>query len=128
VFELGHLEQAKTLIADGFISGTPLVQICLGAPGGAPARTRTMLSMQELLPINAVWSAFGFGAQSFPMVAQAVLLGGHVRVGMEDNVYIGEGRFAAGNAELVEHAGRIIHDLGGTVASAQTARRLLDLA
>jgi uncharacterized protein (DUF849 family) len=128
VFELGHLEQAKALIADGFISGTPLVQICLGAPGGAPARTRTMLSMQELLPINAVWSAFGFGAQSFPMVAQAVLLGGHVRVGMEDNVYIGEGRFAAGNAELVEHAGRIIHDLGGTVASAQTARRLLDLA
>jgi uncharacterized protein (DUF849 family) len=128
VFELGHLEQAKALIAEGFVSGTPLVQICLGAPGGASARPRTMLYMCESLPANTVWSAFGFGAQSFPMVAQAILLGGHVRVGLEDNIYIKEGKLAAGNAELVEHANRIVHDLGGTLASAQTARRLLNLA
>ena len=61
------------------------------------------------------------------MVAQAVLLGGHVRVGMEDNVYIAEGRFATGNAELVTHAGKIIQDLGGVVASATRARQLLGL-
>jgi len=128
VFELGHLEQAKALIAEGFVSGTPLVQICLGAPGGASAQPKTMLCMQELLPQSAVWSAFGFGAQSFPMVAQAFLLGGNVRVGLEDNVYIAEGKLAAGNAELVEHANRIVCDLGGTVASAETARRLLELA
>jgi len=128
VFELGHLEQAKGLIAEGFVTGTPLLQICLGAPGGAPAQPKTMLAMKELLPPDAVWSAFGFGAQSFPMVAQAVLLGGHVRVGMEDNVYIQKDRFAAGNAELVEHAKRIVHDLGGKVASPKTARHMLDLA
>jgi uncharacterized protein (DUF849 family) len=127
VFELGHLEQAKTLAAEGFVSGTPLVQICLGAPGGAAASPRTMLGMRDCLPADCVWSAFGFGAQSFPMVAQAFLLGGHVRVGLEDNVHIREGTLAAGNAELVEHAVRIIHDLGGRVASAPTARRLLGL-
>jgi len=127
VFELGHLEQAKNLIAEGFVEGAPLIQICLGAPGGAPARPNAMLAMKELLPPNAVWSAFGFGNLSFAMVAQAILLGGHVRVGMEDNVYIEKDRFATGNAELVAHAGRIVHDLGGKVASAKTARRLLDL-
>jgi len=127
VFELGHLEQAKGLIAEGLVEGAPLIQICLGAPGGAPARPKTMLAMQELLPVDAEWSAFGFGAQSFAMVAQATLMGGHVRVGMEDNVYIEEGKFAAGNAELVQHAKRIVHDLGGKVASAKTARQMLDL-
>jgi uncharacterized protein (DUF849 family) len=128
VFELGHMEQAKSLIAEGFITGAPLIQICLGAPGGAPARPSVMLAMQELLPANSVWSAFGFGAQSFAMVGQAVVLGGHVRVGMEDNVFIEEDRFATGNAELVAHAKRIVQDLGGSVASTKTARRLLDLA
>jgi uncharacterized protein (DUF849 family) len=128
VFELGHLEQAKDLVAEGLISGTPFVQICLGALGGAPASPRTMLAMRDYLPAPCSWSAFGFGAQSFPMLAQAFLLGGHVRVGLEDNVYIQEGKLAAGNAELVEHAHRIVHDLGGTVASAPAARRLLGLA
>jgi uncharacterized protein (DUF849 family) len=128
VFELGHLEQAKALIAEGFIGGTPLIQICLGAPGGAPALPETMLCLRDLLPANAVWSAFGFGAQSFPMVAQAFLLGGHVRVGLEDNIHIRDDKLAAGNAELVEHAARIVHDLGGRVASPQTARRLLGLS
>jgi len=128
VFELGHLEQAKTLIAEGFVSGTPFIQICLGAPGGAPASPRTVLGMCDSLPANCVWSVFGFGAQSFPMVAQTFLLGGHVRVGLEDNIHIRGDKLAAGNAELVEHASRIVHDLGGTVASAQTARRLLGLS
>jgi uncharacterized protein (DUF849 family) len=128
VFELGHLEQAKSLIAEGLVSGTPFVQICLGAPGGAPASPRTMLGMRDYLPADCVWSAFGFNAQSFPMVAQAFLLGGHIRVGLEDNIHIREGTLAAGNAELVEHAVRIVHDLGGTLASAPTARRLLGLA
>jgi uncharacterized protein (DUF849 family) len=86
-----------------------------------------MLGMRDCLPADCVWSAFGFGAQSFPMVAQAFLLGGHVRVGLEDNVHIREGTLAAGNAELVEHAVRIIHDLGGRVASAPIARGLLGL-
>jgi uncharacterized protein (DUF849 family) len=86
-----------------------------------------MLAMRDQLPANCVWSAFGFGALSFPMVAQAFLLGGHVRVGLEDNIYIQEGKLAAGNAELVAHASRIVLDLGGTVASAPAARDLLGL-
>ncbi|HEY1877975.1 MAG TPA: 3-keto-5-aminohexanoate cleavage protein, partial [Rhizomicrobium sp.] len=112
---------------EGFVSGSPFIQICLGAPGGTPASPRAVLAMLDHLPANCHWSAFGFGAQSFPMVAQAFLLGGHVRVGLEDNVHIREGTLAAGNAELVEHAARIVRDLGGTLASAQTARRLLGL-
>jgi uncharacterized protein (DUF849 family) len=128
VFELGHLEQAKALIDEGLVSGTPFVQICLGAPGGAPASPRAMLAMRDQLPANCIWSAFGFGAQSFPMVAQAFLLGGHVRVGLEDNIHIQEGKLAAGNAELVAHASRIVRDLGGTVASAPAARGLLGLS
>ena len=127
VFELGHLEQAKALVAEGLVSGRPFIQICLGGPGGAPASPRTMLGMRDSLPPDCDWSAFGFGRQSFPMVALAFLLGGHVRVGLEDNVHIKEGVLAAGNAELVEHAARIVHDLGGTVASAPTTRRLLGL-
>ena len=79
VFELGHLEQAKALAAEGLISGTPFVQICLGAPGGAPASPRTMLGMRDYLPAPCTWSAFGFGAQSFSMVARRPsFLGGHV--------------------------------------------------
>jgi uncharacterized protein (DUF849 family) len=128
VFEIGHLEQAKTLIAEGLVSGTPFIQICLGAPGGAPASPRTLLGMRDYLPANCVWTAFGFGAQSSAMVAQAFLLGGHVRVGLEDNIHIREGQLAAGNAELVEHASRIVHDLGGKIASTSAARRLLDLS
>ncbi|HET7085862.1 MAG TPA: 3-keto-5-aminohexanoate cleavage protein [Rhizomicrobium sp.] len=128
MFELGHLEHARALITEGLAGAVPFAQICLGAPGGAPAQPRTMLCLRDMLPANTVWSAFGFGAPSFPMVAQAFLLGGHVRVGLEDNVYIRQGEFASGNAELVEHAVKIIHDLGGKVASPQTARKLLDLA
>jgi uncharacterized protein (DUF849 family) len=127
VFETGHLEQAKQLIAEGFVRGKPFIQICLGAPGGTPASPRTMMGMRDHLPGDCDWTAFGFGRQSFPMVAQSFLLGGHVRVGLEDNVHIKEGKFAVGNAELVEHAVRIVHDLGGRLASAQSARRLLDL-
>ena len=128
VFELGHLEQAKALVAEGLVSGTPFIQICLGAPGGAPASPRTVLGMRDYLPAPCVWSAFGYGAQSFPTVAQTFLLGGHVRVGLEDNVHIRDGKLAAGNAELVEHARRIVHDLGGSVASAEAARGLLGLS
>ena len=128
MFEMGHLEQAKGLIAEGLVGDAPFVQICLGAPGGAPAEPRAMFCMRDLLPASTIWSAFGFGAQSFPMVAQAFLLGGHVRVGLEDNVYIRQGEFASGNAQLVEHAARIIHDLGGRIASAQSTRQLLGLA
>ena len=83
--------------------------------------------MKNMLPRDAVWSAFGISRFQFPMVAAAVLLGGHVRVGLEDNIYLGQGVLAPSNAVLVERAARIIRDLGGSVASVGQARKLLSL-
>ena len=83
--------------------------------------------MKSMLPKNAVWSAFGISRFQFPMVAASVLLGGHVRVGLEDNIYIERGVLASSNAALVDKAARIIHDLGSSVASVDQARALLSL-
>lgn len=127
VFDAGHVELAKKLIADGHITGTPLFQLCLGIPHGAPASTETMLYMRGLLPADAQWCAFGISHHEFPMVAQAAILGGQVRVGLEDNLYIGRGRLAESNAQLVERAVTIVESLGLEVATAAEARDLLGL-
>ena len=94
VFDLGHIRLAKDLIARGLIEPPPLFQLCLGIPWGAPADPRTLIAMRDALPPEALWSAFGIGREQFPMVAQAVLLGGNVRVGLEDNLYLARGRLA----------------------------------
>jgi uncharacterized protein (DUF849 family) len=124
VFELGHIRLARHLIENGLIASPPLFQICLGIPWGAPATPETMLAMRDHLPEGAIWAAFGIGAAQFPMVAQAVLLGGHVRVGFEDNLYLARGVPAPSNAALVEKAVRIIQELGQRPASAGEARQL----
>ena len=111
VFELGHIELAKQLIAEGLIDQPPLFQLCLGIRYGAPATPEAMLAMRNALPPGALWSAFGVGRQQMPMVAQTVLLGGHVRVGLEDNLYLDKGVLAT-NAELVRRARSIIEVLG----------------
>jgi uncharacterized protein (DUF849 family) len=84
-----------------------------------------MAYMRGLLPKEAPWFAFGISLHQFPMVAQAVLLGGHVRVGLEDNIYLSKGQLAPSNAALVEKAARIIELLGDTVATPAQARELL---
>jgi len=126
VFELGHIRFAKELIARGLIAPPPLFQLCLGIPWGAPADPRTLIAMREALPPDALWSAFGIGREQFPMVAQAVLLGGNVRVGLEDNLYLARGRLAT-NGELVGRAVELIERLGAGVASPARARALLQL-
>ena len=83
--------------------------------------------MKSMLPKDAIWSAFGISRFQFRMVAAAVLLGGHVRVGLEDNIYLEKGVLASSNAALVQKAARIIEDLGGSVASVAQARDLLSL-
>jgi uncharacterized protein (DUF849 family) len=128
VFDLGHIELAKKLIADGLIAGPPLFQLCLGIPYGAPATPEAMLSMRGHLPAGAAWSAFGISRHEFPMVAQAVILGGHVRVGLEDNLYLAPGQLAPSNAALVEKAVKIIELLGEAVATPDEARGLFGLA
>ena len=126
VFELGHIRFAKELIAQGLIDPPPLFQLCLGIPWGAPADLPTLLAMRAALPAEALWSAFGIGREQFPMVTQAVLLGGNVRVGLEDNLYLAHGRLAT-NAELVARAVEIIGRLGRGIASASTARQQLGI-
>jgi uncharacterized protein (DUF849 family) len=99
----------------------------LGVKYGFAPTPETLLYARNLLPRGAFWSAFGIGRMEFPMVAQAWLLGGHVRVGMEDNIYLGRGVLAESNAQLVAKARDIIESLGGEIASARDARAMLNL-
>ena len=126
VFELGHIELAKQLLAEGLIDQPPLFQLCLGIKYAAPATPQAMLAMRDALPPGALWSAFGLGRMQMPMVAQAVLLGGNVRVGLEDNLYLDRG-VPATNAQLVERARRIVELLGARVLSAAETRERLGL-
>jgi len=126
VFDLGHIRLAKHLMASGLIESPPLFQLCLGIPWGAPADPRTLIAMRDALPQDALWSAFGIGREQLPMVAQAVLLGGNVRVGLEDNLYLARGQLAT-NGELVSRAVDLIGRLGRNVASPASARQILQL-
>lgn len=127
VFDLGHIRLARHLLSQGYITGTPLFQLCLGVPWGAPADAQTMLAMRDYLPPGSSWSAFGISRDEFPCVALGAVLGGHVRVGLEDNLYIARGRLASGNAELVHQAVRIVEAIGGRIAGAEDARKVLGL-
>ena len=126
VFDTGHLWFAKQLLKEGLLVDPPMFQFCLGIPWGAPADTVSMKAMKDHLPPNAIWAGFGIGRMQMPMVAQAVLLGGHVRVGLEDNLYLDKGVFAS-NGQLVERAIKIIELMGARAVSPAEARRKLGL-
>lgn len=126
VFDLGHLRLACQLVKDGLIEAPPFFQFALGLRWGASSDARTMLHMKDMLPNNAVWVAFGAGAEQMSVAAQSVLLGGHVRVGLEDNLYRSRGVLAT-NAQLVDDAVKLIRALGAHVASPVEARQLLGL-
>ena len=127
VFDTGHLRFAKTLITNGHITGRPLFQLCLGIPWGIEQTPESMMVMRDRLPDNADWSSFGISAGEFPMLAQAALLGGHVRVGMEDNIYLEKGVLTPGNGALVEKGVEILRTLGREPATAAEAREILEL-
>ncbi len=126
VFELGHIELARQLIAEGLIDSPALFQLCLGIRYGAPATSEAMQAMRDALPPGVQWSAFGVGRLQMPMVAQAVLLGGNVRVGLEDNLWLEKGALAT-NAQLVERAVTIVQLLGARVQRASEVRERLSL-
>lgn len=126
IFDTGHLWFTKQLLAEGLLDTRPLFQLCLGIPWGAPADTTTMKAMVDNLPPGAIWAGFGIGRAQMPMVAQAVLLGGNVRVGLEDNLYLGKGVFAS-NGQLVEKAIAIIELLGARPLAPAEARKKLGL-
>jgi uncharacterized protein (DUF849 family) len=125
VFEAGHLLLARRMIEAGHIKPPGMFQICLGIAWGQPATPEAMHYMRGMLPPASPWFAFGISLHQFPMVAQAVLLGGHVRVGLEDNIYLGKGQLAPSNAALVEKAAGIIEILGDYVATPAEARKML---
>lgn len=127
VFDHGHLRLAADMVKRGLIKSPPLFQMCLGIAWGAPADTETMTLMRSQLPEGAVWAAFGISRYEFPMAAQAVILGGHVRVGLEDNLYIAQGKLSAGNAPLVERAVQIIEAVGERRATIAETRQLLGI-
>jgi uncharacterized protein (DUF849 family) len=127
VFGAGDVLFANQLVSEGLIDGPPLYQFVLGVKWGAPADSKTMMYMKSLLPTDAVWAGFGIARQQMPMLAQAVLLGGNVRVGLEDNLYLSRGVFAT-NGQLVERAYRVIEYLGESVATPAEARARLNLS
>lgn len=125
IFDTGHLWFAKQMLKEGLLED-PLFQICLGIPWGAPADTTTMKAMADNLPPGAIWAGFGIGRTQMPMVAQAMLLGGNVRVGLEDNIWLDKG-VPASNGSLVERAIEIIERLGGRALSPAEGRRRMNL-
>ncbi len=127
VFETGHLLLAKRFIEQGYVKPPGMFQICLGISWGQPATPEAMTYMRNLLPPDSPWFAFGISLHQFPMVAQTVLLGGHPRVGLEDNIYLEKGKLAPSNAALVEKAAKIIEVLGDHVATPGEARQILGL-
>ena len=126
VFDTGHMWFANKMHEEGLLDKPALYQICLGIPYGAPASTASMKNMVDMVPEGSNWAAFGIGALQMPMVAQAVLLGGHVRVGLEDNLYLEKGVYAS-NGSLVEKATSIINNLGANVMTPKEARIELGL-
>lgn len=127
IFNSSDIHLLNHFIAESVIKTPVMVQMVMGVRFGAPANSETMMYMKSQLPENSVWAAFGIGRMEYPMLAQAYVMGGHVRVGMEDNLYIKKGELCRDNAQLVEKAARIVHDLGGNIASTSEAREILGL-
>jgi uncharacterized protein (DUF849 family) len=126
VFDLGHVRFANSLVDKGYIDRDPLFQLCLGVPWGAPATCEAMLAMRNALPRNAIWSSFGIGRAQLSTAVQAALMGGHVRVGLEDNLYLERG-VPASNPALVANLVEVLARLDIRPMAADEARAALGL-
>jgi uncharacterized protein (DUF849 family) len=127
VFDTGNLWFVKQLIKEGLIPAPALVQLCTGIPYGVPADTGHLLAMVNSLPPQCIWTSFAISRMQMPWVAQSVILGGNVRVGLEDNLYLSRGVYAS-NAQLVERARVIIEAMGARVCSPAEARERLQIS
>ncbi|MFL4470607.1 3-keto-5-aminohexanoate cleavage protein [Tateyamaria armeniaca] len=125
-FDTGHLWYAKQLVKDGVLDAPALVQLCMGVPWGAPDDLNTFMAMVNNVPEDWTFSAFGLGRNQMAYVAAAVLAGGNVRVGLEDNLWLGKGELAQ-NWQLVERAVTIIKNMGATVIGPDAVRQKLGL-
>lgn len=127
VFDSGDIQLAHALLDQGVLQRPPLFQIVMGVRYGFISTPQTLIYAHSLLPQDAMWAAFAIGRWEFPMLTQAWFLGGHVRVGLEDNVYISKGKLAPSNTALCEKAVRMLDDLGAELATAKEARAILGL-
>ncbi|RJE78789.1 3-keto-5-aminohexanoate cleavage protein [Paracoccus sp. JM45] len=125
-FDTGHLWYAKQLVKDGVLSSPALVQLCMGIPWGAPNDLNTFMAMVNNVPDDWNWSAFSIGRDEMPYVAASVLAGGHVRVGLEDNLWLSKGELAT-NEALVSRAVTIIESMGATIMGPDAVRHKLNL-
>ncbi|UNR60498.1 3-keto-5-aminohexanoate cleavage protein [Streptomyces sp. A10(2020)] len=126
IFDTGQLWFAKQLLAEGLLDAPTVFQLCMGILWGAPADPGVLQSMVNMLPDGACWASFALGRMQMPWVAQSILLGGHVRVGLEDNLHLGKGNKAT-NAQLVERAVTLTESIGARVATPDEARATLGL-
>jgi uncharacterized protein (DUF849 family) len=125
-FDTGHLWFAKELVKEGVLKSPALVQLCMGVPWGAPNDLNTFMAMVNNVPADWNWSAFSLGRDQMAYAAAAVLAGGNVRVGLEDNLWLGKGQLAT-NAQLVERAVTIIENMGARVIGPDEVRAKLGL-
>ena len=126
VFDTGNLWFAETMIAEGLIDAPYWIQLCLSIPYGTPLDIGILQAMVNRLPDEAEFTSFGLGAMQMPMATQSVMLGGHVRVGLEDNLYLERGVLAT-NAQLVSKAVMLIELMGARVQTPADARRTLKI-
>ncbi len=125
VFEAGHLREARHLIDQGLFEDPPFIQLCMGAGWGIEATPESLLFMKNLLPPDIPWSVLGVGRAQLPMITMGIILGGHIRVGFEDNLYLRRGVLLKNNAEMVEVAANLVKQLQREVATPSEARELL---
>ena len=126
VFDLGHIRFARAMVEEALIDAPPMFQLCLGIPWGADQSVEIMAAMKAQLPLGASWASFGISRMQMPMAAAAVALGGNVRVGLEDNIWLDRG-VPATNGQLVKRVVEIIERMGGRALSPQEARNKLRL-
>jgi len=127
VFDSGDIHMATDMIAEGLLPGRPFFQIVTGVKYGCASTPEAIAYMKSILPPDAMWSAFGIGRHEFPVLAVSHALGGHVRVGMEDNIYIRRGELVRDNAQLVEQAVALLDVLGTEPATPAQARTILGI-
>ena len=127
LFDSGDIALMRDLLADGTLQGPVLCSFVMGVRYGFQPAPETVLYARDLLPKDTEFTAIGIGKAAFTAVAQSYLAGGHVRVGLEDAVYLSRGHLATSNAEMVTKARRIVEDLGGVIATTEEARRIVGL-
>ena len=124
IYDSGDLRLAQEMIQQGYVKGNPIWQFVMGVKYGWDSTYEALDYARRQLPANSTWAAFSIAREEMPFVAMSWAMGGHVRVGMEDNIYLSKGVLAKTNAELVTKARRIIEDMGGTIASYADAREI----